>query len=71
MACTVISLAQPVVALAFPSEFAGRALSTFRLVVFSGVFVIQWVVGLGIDAFTTMAQRKFWRSETASAFFCC
>ena len=47
---TVVSLAQPAVGMAFPSHLAGRALSAYNLVVFAGVFVIQWGMGLWIDA---------------------
>jgi lipid-A-disaccharide synthase-like uncharacterized protein len=36
---------------AFPSALAGRALSAYNLVIFSGVFCIQWGIGLAIDAF--------------------
>jgi predicted MFS family arabinose efflux permease len=46
---TVVTLAQPAVALALPPALAGRALSAYNLVVFLGVFVIQWCVGLLID----------------------
>ena len=49
---TGISLAQPAVAMAFPAHMAGRALSAYNLVIFSGIFVMQWCVGLGIDLFT-------------------
>lgn len=49
---TGISLAQPAVAMAFPAHMAGRALSAYNLVIFSGIFVMQWSVGLGIDLFT-------------------
>ena len=49
--CTsVVSLAQPAVAQVFPAALAGRALSAFNLVIFSGVFVQQWGIGLAIDA---------------------
>ncbi|MES2715745.1 MAG: MFS transporter [Pseudomonadota bacterium] len=49
--CTsVVSLAQPAVAQQFPLALAGRALSAFNLVIFAGVFVLQWGIGLGIDA---------------------
>ncbi len=49
--CTsVVSLAQPAVAQQFPAALAGRALSAFNLVIFAGVFVLQWGIGLGIDA---------------------
>ncbi|MBX9872307.1 MAG: MFS transporter [Burkholderiaceae bacterium] len=47
---TFLSLAQPAVAMAFPSALAGRALSAYNLVIFAGVFVVQWGIGLLIDA---------------------
>lgn len=47
---TFLSLAQPAVGMAFPSELAGRALSAYNLVIFAGVFVVQWGIGLLIDA---------------------
>ncbi len=46
-----VSLAQPAIALAFAPALAGRALSAFNLVVFAGVFVVQWGIGLLIDGF--------------------
>lgn len=46
---TVGALAQPAVGLAFPSQLAGRALSAYNLVIFSGVFTVQWGVGLLVD----------------------
>ena len=46
---TVGALAQPAVGMAFPSHLAGRALSAFNLVIFSGVFTVQWGVGLLVD----------------------
>ncbi|HRN75817.1 MFS transporter [Ottowia sp.] len=42
---------QPVVALAFPSHLAGRVLSAYNLVIFVGIFLVQWGIGLGADAF--------------------
>ncbi len=50
VACTFVSISQPAVGAAFPAERAGRALSAFNLVIFSGVFSIQWGLGLLIDA---------------------
>ncbi|MGI9134256.1 MAG: MFS transporter, partial [Rhodoferax sp.] len=50
VASTVGAFAQPSVAMAFPSELAGRALSAYNLVIFCGVFSVQWGVGLLIDA---------------------
>jgi hypothetical protein len=36
--------------MAFPSHLAGRALSAYNLVIFAGIFVVQWGIGLLIDA---------------------
>ena len=46
-----VSLAQPAVGIAFAPSLAGRALSGYNLVIFSGVFVVQWGIGLLIDGF--------------------
>ena len=48
---TVVALAQPAVGMVFPNHLAGRALSAFNLVIFVGVFVVQWGIGLLVDAF--------------------
>ena len=52
--CTVVSLTQPAVGMAFAPAMAGRALSAYNLVIFSGVFAVQWGVGLGIDALRSL-----------------
>ncbi len=46
---TFVTLSQPAVGLAFPSRQAGKALSAFNLVIFLGVFAMQWGIGLLID----------------------
>lgn len=48
--CTFVTVSQPAVGAAFPAALAGRALSAFNLVIFAGVFSIQWGVGLLVDA---------------------
>jgi MFS family permease len=48
---TSVSLSQPAFAQAFPAAWAGRALSAFNLVIFGGVFCMQWGIGLAVDAF--------------------
>lgn len=58
MSCTFISLAQPAVGMAFPAALAGRALSAYNLVIFAGVFAIQWGIGLMIDAFKALGQPE-------------
>jgi hypothetical protein len=40
--------------MAFPAELAGRALSAYNLVIFAGVFVVQWGIGLMIDGFKAL-----------------
>ena len=47
---SVVSLSQPAIGQAFPAALAGRALSAFNLLIFAGVFSLQWGIGLGIDA---------------------
>ena len=46
---TFVALAQPAVGMAFPAHLAGRALSAYNLVIFSGIFVVQWGIGLVVD----------------------
>ncbi|MEO8123321.1 MAG: MFS transporter [Burkholderiales bacterium] len=46
---TVVTLTLPTVGQAFGAALAGRALSAFNLVIFSGVFVLQWAIGGLID----------------------
>ncbi len=57
-----VSLAQPAVGQAFPAALAGRALSAYNLVIFSGIFVVQWGIGLTVDLF------KSWGWATVAAF---
>jgi predicted MFS family arabinose efflux permease len=50
VASTCLTLSQPAIGQAFPSAVAGRALSAYNLVIFAGVFSVQWGIGLAIDA---------------------
>lgn len=58
VSCTAISLSQPAVAQAFPAVAAGRALSAFNLVIFVGVFCVQWGIGLVIDALLVLGWLR-------------
>lgn len=58
VSCTFVASAQPAVALAFPAELAGRALSAYNLLIFVGVFVVQWGVGLLIDGFKYLGASE-------------
>ncbi len=50
-----VSLSQAAVGLAFESRWAGRVLSAFNLVIFLGVFAIQWLFGAVVDLLTSRA----------------
>jgi hypothetical protein len=70
---TFVSLSQPAVALAMPPQAAGRALSAFNLVIFTGVFAVQWGIGLAIDALSVFGWSEADRFRGAVALFglCC
>jgi MFS family permease len=67
-----ITLGQPLVGAAFPVRQAGRALSAFNLVIFSGVFCVQWGLGLLIDALRAggMADEAAFRTAFAAYAGC-
>lgn len=69
LSCTFISLAQPAVGMAFPPAVAGRALSAYNLVLFAGVFVIQWGIGLLVDAFGAAGFSEIGSFRAAMAVF--
>lgn len=69
VSCTFVSLSQPAVALALPAEAAGRALSGYNLVIFGGVFVVQWGIGLLIDALGLFVGDEVSRYRGAIAIF--
>ena len=49
-----LSLTQPAVALTFPTHLAGKAFTSFNLVLFIGIFTVQWGIGLIIDLVQTL-----------------
>ena len=72
VASTVISLSQPAVGMAFKPALAGRALSAFNLIIFAGVFTVQWGVGLLVDAFAALGLARVASYQAAfSVFLCC
>ncbi len=56
VASTFVSVSQPAVGAAFPASQAGRALSAFNLVIFGGVFAVQWGLGLAIDGLQALGN---------------
>lgn len=73
MSCTFVSLAQPAVGMAFAPALAGRALSAYNLVIFAGVFAVQWGIGLAVDGFQELGLTEIQAFQTAMGVFlvCC
>ena len=73
MGCSFVALAQPAVGMAFPSALAGRALSAYNLVIFAGVFVVQWGLGLLIDGFRAagVAEILAYQLAMSTLLVCC
>ena len=73
MSCTFVALSQPAVAMAFVPALAGRALSAYNLVMFVGVFCVQWGIGLAVDAFRAMGFTEIQAFQAAMGLFlaCC
>ena len=67
--CTFVALAQPAVGMVFPASLAGRALSAYNLVIFVGVFVVQWGIGLLVDAFRAAGWAEVSAFRAAFAVF--
>jgi hypothetical protein len=59
--------------MAFRPELAGRALSAYNLVIFSGVFSVQWGVGLLIDGFKALGWAEVSAYQGAMGVYglCC
>ncbi|MEO6321575.1 MAG: MFS transporter [Polaromonas sp.] len=68
---SVMGLAQPAVGMSFRATLAGRALSAYNLVIFAGVFVVQWSLGLLIDGFAAMGLGQVASFQAAMAVFLC
>jgi hypothetical protein len=68
-----MALAQPALGMAFPPALAGRALSAYNLVIFAGVFVLQWGIGLLVDGFGALGWDTVnaFRGAMAAFLACC
>jgi MFS family permease len=66
---SVVSLAQPSVGMAFSPALAGRGLTAYNLVLFTGVFVTQWGIGLLVDAFMFLGLAEVTSFRCAMAVF--
>ncbi|MFM8244216.1 MAG: MFS transporter [Candidatus Fonsibacter sp.] len=73
IASVFVSLAQPAVGMAFPNAIAGKALSSYNLILFLGTFVVQWVIGILIDLFKSYGFNTLQSYQAAFSVFavCC
>lgn len=69
MTNTFVSLSQPALAMTFPQALAGRALSAYNLVIFVGVFVVQWGVGLAVDGLAAVGASTLVSYQGAMALY--
>ena len=69
--CSCVALSQAAVGVSYPSQIAGRALSAFNLVIFSGVFVFQWGFGASIDFWSQKGLDITQSYQASMAVFCC
>jgi predicted MFS family arabinose efflux permease len=70
---TFVSLAQPSIGQSVPAPQAGRAISAYNLVIFAGVFAVQWGIGLVIDVLKHLGWPVVSAFQGAFALFalCC
>jgi hypothetical protein len=68
---SVLGLAQPAMGMAFKPSLVGRALSAYNLMIFSGVFVVQWGIGLLIAAFKAVGLTEIASFQAAMVVFLC
>lgn len=70
---TVVSLSLPSLGQSFAAAQAGRALSAYNLVIFAGVFAVQWGVGLLVDGLMLLGWTTLSAFQGAFALFavCC
>lgn len=73
VSCVALSLSQPALGQAFPAHLVGRALSAFNLVIFLGVFSVQWGLGLIIDMLAAQGWQRLQTFQGAFAALagCC
>jgi predicted MFS family arabinose efflux permease len=73
VSCTFVSLVLPAIGQAYPAAQAGRALSAYNLVIFAGVFVLQWGIGLAIEVLMAagLSEPAAFRAALAGFAACC
>ena len=64
-----LTVIQPAVGLSFQSHLAGKALTSFNLLIFLGTFIMQWLIGLVIDLVKSFGYNEIIGFKTAFSFF--
>ena len=64
-----LSVTQPAVGLSFPSYLAGKALTSFNLLIFLGTFIMQWLMGLVIDLVKNFGYSEIISFKSAFSVF--
>ena len=64
-----LSLSQPAVGMAFSLSNAGKALTSFNLLLFIGAFALQWIIGVIIDLTMNLGFSEILGFRFAMVFF--
>jgi MFS family permease len=64
-----LSLSQPAVGMAFSLSNAGKALTSFNLLLFIGAFALQWTIGIIIDLTMNLGFSEILGFKFAMIFF--
>ena len=64
-----LSLTQPAVGMAFSLSNAGKALTSFNLLLFIGAFALQWIIGVIIDLTMNLGYSEISGFRFAIIFF--
>ena len=64
-----LSVTQPAVGLSFSGHSAGKALTSFNLLIFAGTFVMQWLMGFIIDIVKSLGHSEIFAFKSAFSAF--
>ena len=64
-----LSVTQPAVGLSFAGHSAGKALTSFNLLIFAGTFVMQWLMGFVIDIVKSLGHPEIFAFKSAFSVF--
>ena len=64
-----LSVTQPAVGLSFAGHSAGKALTSFNLLIFAGTFVMQWLMGFVIDIVKSLGHSEIFAFKSAFSVF--